>query len=165
MIAPLLLLFSAAAAEPPKARPTLAPASTDVREARPLAVAASALGKTPFGGAIVEVNMHPHVALGLGFGYFSAGSVSGNFIPLYLQGYALRGNLSPYVFAGADFLTVKFESSNTLFSSTFRGTQWLVGAGGEWRLDSGWLARVEVARFLDAAIWIPGLTFGYSFPL
>lgn len=144
---------------------TLLSAAADVREARPLAVAASALGKTPMGGAVVEMNLHPHVALGIGAGYFRSGSVSGSFIPLYVQGYALRDNLSPYVFAGADFLTVNFDSANSLLSSTFRGTQWIVGLGGEWRFDAGWLVRLEVARFLDAAIWIPGLTFGYSFPL
>lgn len=121
------------------------------------------MGKTPYGGIVGDINLHPYVGLGIGYGYFSNSSVSGNFIPLFIQGYILKSNFTPFVEAGADFVTVKFDSTNTLLNSTFHGTQWILGGGLEYRFDFGLMLRVDEVRFLDAAIWSPGVNIGYSF--
>lgn len=162
-----LLSCSALAAPPVKAKaPVRAQVavkpSAPIREERPVTVSASAVGRTPFIGALIEMNLHPHVAIGAGYGYFSVESISGSFIPLYLQGYVLKGNFSPYLVAGVDFITVKFQSGNSLLNSTFRGTQLILGGGVEYRFDFGLNLRIDAVRFMNAAIWSPGLAIGYS---
>lgn len=133
-----------------------------VRSVRPITLSVSGLAKTPFAGFLVDANFLPYAGVGVGFGYFSVNSVSGNFIPVFAHLYPLRTNLSPYVAVGANFVTVKFQSSNSLLNSTFKGTQFIVGPGLEYRFDFGLVLRAEGIRFLNAKIWSPGASVGYS---
>ncbi|MBI3543426.1 MAG: hypothetical protein HY075_09165 [Deltaproteobacteria bacterium] len=122
----------------------------------------SGVGKTPFVGAQVDMNLIPYVGLGVGYGYFSVDTVSGSFIPVFATVYPLTGSFSPFVEGGLDFLTVKFQSANSLLNSTFRGTQLIVGVGAEYRFDFGLLLRAELVRFINAQLWSPGAAAGYS---
>ena len=168
--------FAAAAAGPTKAasKPGIRPVAHEapveaevsgavpIRQERPVTLSLSGIGRTPFFGALVEVNLLPYVALGTGYGFFSVDTVSGSFIPVYLQAYALKSNFSPYLAAGLDFVTVTFQSANSLLNSTFRGTQFILGAGLEYRFDFGLNLRADAVRFVNARIWSPGLAIGYS---
>jgi hypothetical protein len=134
-----------------------------IRKLRPIAISVSGVGKTPFAGILLDANLHPYLSLGVGYGYFSVGSASGSFIPVYLQGYFLKSNFSPFIEAGADFVTVKFDSTSVLLDSTFHGTQVIVGGGFEYRFDFGLVLRLDAVRYINAAIWSPGASVGYAF--
>lgn len=135
---------------------------SDIRTTRPFSVTLSGIGKTPFVGALFDMNLHPYFGIGAGFGYFTAGSVKGEFIPVFAQFYPLKTNFSPFVEGGVDFISVKFQSSNSLLNSTFKGTQFILGAGAEYRFDFGLLLRAEFVRFMNASVWSPGIQIGYS---
>lgn len=139
-----------------------ASADRSIRDLRPVTFTMSGLGKTPFAGGQVDVNLIPYVGFGLGYGVFSTESVSGSFIPLFLNFYVLNSNFTPFLELGADFVTVKFESSNSLLSSEFKGTQLIAGGGFEYRFDFGLVARVDAVHFINAKLWVPGLAIGYS---
>ena len=134
-----------------------------VRSQRPITLSGGFLGKTPLLGATLDFDLFPHVGLGVGYGFFSLGGIAASFIPLYIQVYPLKSNFSPFLEGGADFITLKFDSTNVLLSSTFSGMQWIMGAGLEYRFDFGLMLRTDVIRYINAAIWAPGLNIGYSF--
>ncbi|MEW6055848.1 MAG: hypothetical protein AB1540_04465 [Bdellovibrionota bacterium] len=140
-------------------------ARKDVREQRPLSLAASALGKTPMAGASLDINPHPNFALGVGYGVFKLSGVSGSLIPAFLHVLLLRNNFTPYFIASLNFVTLQFEAKGSLLASKFRGTQGLLGAGFEHRFDFGPLIRTELVRYMNAELWAPGLALGYSFKL
>lgn len=163
-----LLHFAAFAAEIPQkdqqaSNTTTSANISSVRESRPFAVSASGVGRTPFFGVMADINLFPALAVGAGFGAFSSGSVSGSFIPLYAQAYLMTDEFTPYAFAGASFLTVKFDSPNRLLRSSFEGTQAIAGAGVEYRFSSGLNLRIDLTRFINAKIWAPGVAVGYAF--
>lgn len=133
-----------------------------VRVSRPASLALGVGSKTPVLGAILEMNPIPYAALGIGYGYLPVGIINASFIPLYAAVYPLKSNFSPFIHAGLDFVTLKITSGNSWLNSTFQGTQFIYGAGLEYRFNFGLLARLEITRFSQAKIWIPGLSIGYS---
>jgi hypothetical protein len=133
-----------------------------VRAKRPFSVSASFLGPTPLFGAMIDMNLHPRIGIGTGLGMFTLGVVTASFIPVVAHVYLLESNFTPYIFGGADFITVKFKSANVLLDSNFQGTQLIVGAGLEYRFDFGLLLRVNATRYFGAHITAPGLAIGYS---
>jgi hypothetical protein len=166
LIRALIVLAFAAAVTASAAAPTRPPRAPEdastVRDMRPATLSASVVGMTPTVGALLDMNLIPYVALGVGYGYYSSGSIAASFIPLYAHGYVFTSNFSPYVTAGADFVTLTFDSTSSLLNSTFKGTQFVLGGGLEYRFNFGLCARIEGVRYLNAGIWVPGLAIGYS---
>ena len=138
---------------------------TSIRDNRPIALSASILGKTPIAGGLVEINLWPYTAIGTGLGYFQIQKVSGTILPVYVRAYALPWNISPYIDLGLGFLSVTFSTDNSLLNSNFTGIQTLMAVGGEWRDDSGFLARLEMVRYFNAKVWIPGASIGFAFDM